>query len=475
MANPKLGVKLRALRRQRKMTQVQLAERMDISASYLNLIEHGRRALTAPLLIKAAQVFDVDLGAFASDEDDRVGADLLEAFADPMFDELGLTGPDVRELVAASPATAKAVRKLYQAYREAKDTADTLAADMARASDLPGTASTSIPSEEVSDFLQTHQNYFPELEVAAARVREAIDVGVDVGGDVQRFLRSELGVTVRVDTVAEMKGAVRRYDRDRRLLRLSEALPASSRTFQLAHLVGLLTQADLIDRLASGAVATSDTARKLVRIALANYFAGAVVMPYDDFLAAAKAERYDIELLGHRFDVSFEQVCHRLTTLRRPGDAGVPFHLIRIDIAGNISKRFSASGIHIARFAGVCPRWNVHTAFLTPGRMNVQLSTMPEGHTFFCVARTVQRGGAGYRALRTHHAIGLGCAVGRATELVYADGVDLNQPGVPVGVTCRLCTRMDCEQRAMPPLQVPLAVDEDVRGVSFYAPAAADG
>jgi predicted transcriptional regulator len=253
---------------------------------------------------------------------------------------------------------------------------------------------------------------------------------------------------------------------------LSEVLRRGSRNFQLAYQIGLLTVAGVLDRLAADPHLTSDAARALARVALANYYASAVLMPYAPFLEAARTERYDIDLLGHRFRTSFEQTCHRLTTLRRPGAEGVPFHMVRVDIAGNISKRFSASGLRFARFSGACPRWNVFEAFTTPGLLRTQLSQMPDGTTWFWVARTVNREGGGYHAPRSVLAIAIGCEAARAKELVYADGVDLESRTavVPVGLTCRLCERMDCEQRAFPPLQHPLKVNANVRGVSFYAP-----
>jgi predicted transcriptional regulator len=218
---------------------------------------------------------------------------------------------------------------------------------------------------------------------------------------------------------------------------------------------------------------TTPESRTVARVALANYFGGAVLMPYERFLQAAKSLRYDIELLGHRFRTSFEQVCHRLTTLQRPGSEGVPFHMIRIDVAGNISKRFSASGIRFARFSGACPRWNVFSALSTPGLIRVQLSRMPDGKSYFCLACSVRKDSGGYLAPHAVQAIGIGCPASMARELVYADGIDLEnlEAAVPVGVTCRLCERMDCTQRAFPPLQHPLRVKEGVRGVSFYAPA----
>jgi predicted transcriptional regulator len=211
----------------------------------------------------------------------------------------------------------------------------------------------------------------------------------------------------------------------------------------------------------------------LARVSLANCFAGAVLMPYGPFLAAAEAERYDIELLGHRFRTSFEQVCHRLTSLRRKDRAGVPFHFIRVDLAGNISKRFSASGIPFARFGSACSKWNVFHAFMTPGRIRRQLSRMPDGRTYFCIARTLRKGAGGFHAPHPVQAIGLGCEVRHARELVYADGVDLDSPSVlvDIGTSCRLCPRKDCAERAFPSLERPLRIDEDVRGASFFSPS----
>jgi predicted transcriptional regulator len=218
---------------------------------------------------------------------------------------------------------------------------------------------------------------------------------------------------------------------------------------------------------------TTNESRSLARVALSNYFAGAVLMPYAPFLQAAREERYDIDVIGRRFRVGFEQVCHRLTTLRRSGAEGVPFHMIRIDVAGNISKRFSASGILFPRFSGVCARWNIFAAFLTPGMIRIQLSRMAEGVSYFCLARTIHRDSGGYHSVHPVQAIGLGCRVSDARALVYSDGVDLENmhSAVPVGVTCRICDRTDCEQRTLPSLRYPLQIDENVRGLSLYNPA----
>lgn len=469
-----LGNKVRSLRRRDQLTQAELAARLGVSPSYLNLIENNRRPLTAPLLLKLAQLFQLDLASFASADEARLVGDLIEAFGDPLFASQGLTSNDVRTLAIEQPVVGRAVLGLYRAYREARESAEQLATRISDGDELAGLDRARLPSEEVNDFIQRHENHFPALELAAERLWR--DAGLDfehVHGGLVRWLEKTEGIEVRVVRSASDPRAVRRYDPARKLLTLSDQLPPRTRNFQLAHQVALLTPSNLLDQLVSHELFTTDDSRALARVALANYFAAAVLMPYQPFLDACRAERYDIELLGHRFRSSFEQVCHRMTTLRRPGREGVPFHFLRIDIAGNISKRFTASGIRFARFSGACPRWNVHSAFLTPGMIRLQLSRMPDGAVYFCVARTVRRDSGGYHAPHTVQAVGLGCRVEHAKQLVYSDGVDLANvdAATPVGVSCRLCERMDCEQRVFPPLQQPLVVDENVRGISFYAPA----
>ncbi|BDU73287.1 helix-turn-helix domain-containing protein [Mesoterricola silvestris] len=465
---PKLGAKVRALRRQEGLSQVQMAERLSISPSYLNLIEANKRPLTANLLILLAHAFKVDLKSFAPQEDQRVAEDLMEAFGDPLFDSLELPASEVRELAQTCPGLARAVFFLYQSYREGRRQMDTLSDQL---SDGQGYASpaTLLPSEAAGDFIQRSMNHFPALEAAAEALwsRAALDQDLLYTGLIEVF--KGYGVKVRVHRAGDAPGILRRYDPESRVLSLSELLPPRSRAFQMAHQWALLALRELLDDLIQDPLVADDTARAMARVALANYFAGAVLMPYGAFFRAARAGRYDIELLSRRFEASFEQVCHRLTTLRRPGEEGVPFHFLRIDIAGNISKSFSASGIRFARYSGCCPRWNIHASFLTPGLIRTQISEMPDGVKYFCIARTLQKDTGTYRGQHAMQALGLGCEIAHARELVYSDGLVLEQPPVPIGVTCRLCDRADCEQRAFPPLHQGIQVEERVRRSSFFA------
>ena len=466
-----LGAKVRGLRRREKLTQAQLAERLGISASYLNLIENNRRPLPSTVLIQLAQQFKVDLTTFGTDEQGRATAALMEVFSDPLFEPHDLTTADVTEVSQSSPAAARAILTLYRAYQSARDATETLASRLFEGDGLIQMDRSRLPPEEVSELVQRNMNYFPTLEEGAEELwREAKLSTDDLYSLLVRHLARAHHVEVRIAHWQDQPGTLRRYDPDRRMLTLSELLPTRSRSFQVAQQLALLSQSRELDRIASDPHLTTDESRALARVALASYFAGAVLMPYGPFLAAARRERNDVDVIGRRFRVGFEQVCHRLTTLRRPGAEGVPFHMIRTDVAGNISKRFSGSGIRMARFSGACPRWNIFAAFSTPGMIRIQISRMPDGLAYFCIARTVQKDSGGYHDQSGIYAIGLGCPREFAKELVYSDGIDLDDEHaiVPVGVTCRVCDRTECAQRTLPSLHQPLHVDPNTRRMTLY-------
>ncbi len=470
----RIGGKLRRLRQERRLTQAQMARDLGISASYLTLLESNQRPVTVRVLLRLVEKFQVDLGDFTTDTDQRLSIELMEALSDPIFESAQLRATDVQELVATLPAVGRALLSVYESYRRHRPADEQATAEGQDASEAPPPAG--IPSEEVTDFVQRRLNHFPELEEAAERLWAENGLAIhSLDQGLTSLLRQRYSVDVEVRPVNLMGSLSRRYDQLNRRLDISEMLPPPSRRFQIAHQIAYLGHHDLLDRIVGNASFSSEEARTLMRAALANYFAGAVLMPYRMFRDAASSTRYDIEILKNRFGVSFEQVCHRLTTLRRPGAEGVPFHFIRVDIAGNISKRFSASGIHIARFGAACPRWNVYDAFATPGMMRVQLSRMPDGRTYFCVAQTTDQirpiVTSGLPRRTGQHSIALGCDVSHASEIVYADGLNLADPQIitPIGVSCRTCPRTDCAERAMPSIHQKLHIDENVRGSSTYA------
>jgi predicted transcriptional regulator len=333
-----------------------------------------------------------------------------------------------------------------------------------------------MPSEEVSDFLQANNNYFDSLERAAETLWKEHDLSLEnLYQGLVRVLGCRFHVDVAVLPAETMADTLREYRPLERQLRISEMLPLSSRVFQLACQIALLGWEDELAALTARGKFTTHEADHLTRTALANYFAAAVMMPYARFHEAARSIQHELDVLQHRFGASFEQVCHRLTTLRRPGAEGVPFHLIRVDVAGNISKRFGGSGIQIARFGAACPRWNVYDAFATPGMLRIQVSQMPDGASFFCVAKTISPLGRQARerpiGARLHRlAIGLGCPLSYAKEMIYADGLALDDPKIvtPIGISCRICERANCPERAMPSRNSKLVIDENRRGLSAY-------
>ncbi len=467
-----LGGKIRRLRRDAGLTQAALAERLAISASYLNLIENNHRPVTVGLLLKLGRTFQLDLQSLAEDESAQLVGGLIEVFADPLFSTTPVARDDLAELAGSQPETAKAILVMFRAWREASETLHLRDGDGDGRVKPPGGVSTAdAATDAVYDLFDRHNSFFPDLEAAADSFWQR--VGAEPG-PLARHLEVRLGedhgIRVRVLPTEVMGPLHRRFDRHSRRLFVSEMLPPASRTFQLAVQFGLESHRDLIDRYGAEAGFAIEGAADLARIGLANYFAAALMMPYDRFYRAATAVRYDLDILACRFDASIEQVCHRLITLQRPGARGVPFFMIRIDRAGNVSKRFSALRQAFPRYGGACPRWNAHDAFASPGDLRRQVSEMPEGDRYFSIARMVTKPSSGYHRPGQTFAIALGCELADAAQLVYADGMDLENEeiAVPIGLHCRVCERTDCVQRAFPPANRPLTLDPAIRGATPY-------
>jgi predicted transcriptional regulator/transcriptional regulator with XRE-family HTH domain len=464
------GQRIRRLRREQRLTQAAMAEALGISTSYLNLIERDQRPISAQILLQLIDVFDIDPRGLAGDEEARAQAQLHEVFSDPMFRDAPLNKEELKDFAAASPAAADAVARLYQAFLQSRTNNSHLAEQLAGTStaENPGTL---MALEEVRDFISKQNNHFPALDEEAEKVHQ---VSVAEHDEPYLALRARLEaqhkVNVRIAPVEVMENTLRRYDRHRQTIFLSELLDQPGRSFQLAYQLAYFEQMPAIEEIIRDAGMEKEETRVVARISLANYFAAAVLMPYDAFLKTAETNQYDITLLGRRFGTSFEQVCHRLTTLQRPGARGIPFFLIRVDNAGNISKRFSAGGFHFARFGGTCPRWHVHDAFRIPGKISTQVVQMEDATRYFSIARTVSRDNSGFGVPDNQFAVALGCEIKYAEKLVYARNANIDKEtgDTPIGVNCRLCERRDCNQRATPSVNRDLRLDEHVRGLSPF-------
>ncbi|HVZ08435.1 helix-turn-helix domain-containing protein [Rhodopila sp.] len=459
MSRTLIGRTVRRLRSERNLSQQALAASLGISASYLNLIEHDQRAVTASLLIKLAETLRVDLRELSGSQERQLEVGLREAFGDPLLGVEAVPHPEVEAIAAGSPHAARAILALYRAWRVAREDASGMA--------LPSGRRIILPNEEARDFFDEHSNHFPALETAAEALAAELAPGTpsEMNHAIAERLRRVHAVTV---SVQPLEGALRRYDPATRSLALSENLPRQSRGFQMAFQLALLEARDAVEAAVQEASPSTTEAGMLIRIGLLNYVAGALLMPYAVFRGAAASLRHDMELVAARFGVSFEQACHRLSTLQRIGQRGVPFFFLRVDPAGNVSKRFSAAGFPFARFGGSCPRWVVHTAFAQPATVQVQVAELPDGTAFLCFARTVAPPAVRYGEPRPMHVVAMGCALANAGEVAYADGLDLERSKIGIGLSCRLCDRQDCYSRAFPPLEHRLALDPLTAGSSPY-------
>ena len=465
-----MGVRLRRLRAERGMSQVAMAQALGLSPSYLNQLEQNQRPLTVAVLLKISRALGIDVQQFSEDEEARLVAAMQEALADAPE---AVTLPELKEVATQMPALARAMVQMHKRNMETLERVEAMALRMGdERSDAVSTRS--MPFELVRDFFFTQQNHFDSLD------REAETLAAQAltrGGHLVSWLTQRLYKHhgVRVLHTQEVKDLKRRYDPQAHTLHLAESLGQGQQAFQLATQLALLEQADAIDALVDVPPFVNDpAARRLARIGLANYFAGALLLPYGEFLQAAESLHYDIDLLAQRFGVGFETICHRLSTLQRAEAPGVPFFFVRVDRAGNISKRQSATHFHFSRAGGTCPLWNVYEAFAQPGRILPQLARMPDGRSYLWIARSVSHGGVGYGTPQQTFSIGLGCDIQHAPRLVYAKGLDLHDPeaATPIGMGCKVCEREACPQRAFPFIGRPLAVDENQ---SWQAPYGAGG
>jgi predicted transcriptional regulator/transcriptional regulator with XRE-family HTH domain len=458
MATQKLyaGVKLRETRGRLGLTQKAFAEKLGVSLPYLNQMENNHRPVSAGVVLSLAQEFGFDVTELKAGDAERLVHDLREALSDP-----ALPAPpplaDLRLAASNAPALARAVIDLHRAYRQTHERLASLDEALGRED---ATLQPS-PWEEVRDFFHYCDNYLDAVDRAAERFACPEGTRADpVPLAVAALERAGLAVDL-ADTPD-----LRRVEGGRVVLSSRAAPP--TRVFQLLHQVALVAQDDLLEATLDLARFQTDTARGIAKTGLANYFAGAALLPYRAFLEAARAERHDLERLADLFGASIEQVAHRLSTLQRPGAKGVPFFFVRVDQAGTITKRHSATRLQFARFGGACPLWNVHRAFETPGRFLRQLAETPDGVRYLCLAREISKPAGAWGAPVRRFAIGLGCEVRHAPELVYADDLDLTRGFEPIGISCRICERPDCHQRSVPPLERRLRIDPDHRGLLPY-------
>ncbi len=453
------GAKLRELRGRLGLTQKDFATKLGVSLPYLNQMENNNRPVSSGVMLGLVQEFGFDVTELSSRDTERLVSDMREALADPVFAGAAPPLPDLRLTASNASSLARAFLELHSAYRQTHERLASLDEALGR----DGGPMAASPWEEVRDFFHYCDNYIDAVDRAAERFSKLDDNGLSPSGRARSVLE-EMGIKLSFEDNSPIRSL------SGKSLVLANNSGGPTQRFQLLHQVALLTQNDLLEATLDLARFQSDTARAIAKIGLANYFAGAALLPYRAFLEAAQQTRHDLEQLADRFGASIEQVAHRLSTLQRPGRKGIPFFFVRVDQAGTITKRHSATRLQFARFGGACPLWNVHSAFETPGRFLRQLAETPDGVRYLCLARDVSKSGGSFNAPVRRFAIGLGCEISHAKGLVYADDLDLGNANAfePIGISCRICYRKDCHQRSVPPLERRLRIDPNRRGLLPY-------
>ncbi|CAN5222608.1 XRE family transcriptional regulator [soil metagenome] len=464
------GQKLRQLRLDQRMDQAAMAAMLGISVSYLSQLENDDRPLTAKVKAALAEAFPLDWAAF----DERGEEQLLSAFAfalaHPDVASAGMEPERVEKLHLQFPEFAARYVDLHRAYRQANERLNMI--EEAIANDM--TVQARMPWETVRDWFHDAGNYVHGLDCLAEDIAAALaSTGPNGAGPVSEAaliaaLRERYGVTTVVEEARDM--VLRSYDADTRRLHINAALSPESRRFMMAHQLMITAGAAIIAEVVARAALPAPMADRLLAIGLGNYAAGALMMPYARFRDSARELRHDIDRLARRFGVSFEQACHRLSTLQRPGMRGIPFFFFRVDMAGNITKRHSATRLQFARFGGACPLWIVHDAVAIPDRILVQLAETPDGVRYVSMAKGLVKPSGSYARTARRYAVALGCEIEHAGNFIYADRLQLHDEAAatPIGITCRLCPRQSCDQRAFPPADRPIRVDPDNRQVVPY-------
>ncbi|MGK6320924.1 helix-turn-helix domain-containing protein [Sphingomonas sp. DT-204] len=448
------GHEVRRLRARLGVSQAEVAAELGISVPYLSQIETNDRPLTPPVMLALARAYPDQWGALTGiDEALLVAA--AAAADDRGIADARLSEDMLRRAAEQQPELARRMVAIHAAYRRSQEQLRLLD-DTVEA----GTGETSrLPWEEVRDWFHTRGNYIDALD------RQAEALAGESGRDLTARLEDVHGVAVET---AETGGTeLRRYDPARRRLAIDRALPPESAAFLIAHQLVQLEMREAIADTVAGSGLRFEASRQLLAVGLANYAAGALLMPYAAFRDAARALRHDVDRLRQAFGVSFEQACHRLSTLQRPGAAGIPMFFLRVDMAGNITKRHSATRLQFARFGGACPLWVVHEAVAIPDRILVQRAEMPDGTRYVSMAKGLVKPSGSYARAPRRYAVALGCEEGDAADFIYADGLASQTP-TPIGISCRICPRPDCDQRAFPPAGTTLDIDPDARAVVPY-------
>lgn len=438
-----LGPKLRVLRRELGLNQTRMAEELGVSPSYLNHLERNQRPLSAQMLLRLANVYDIDIRDFTARANDGGSGELSEILSDALVRDIGIARDEVLEVSENYPGVSEAIARFYRALSDLRRLPGEAVAGER------GPAPLVAPIDWLRETIARAGNHFAEIDAGAEAI--AAQLSQDpalLQAELRARLKDRHGMAVQVLRADVLAGTLRHYDMHRRRLMLSERLAASGRLFAIAYHLCAQELADAIAAQVARTAPPDEDSRRLATIALTNYAAAALIMPYDRIRQAAEQCRHDLPMLRDRFGVSSEQLAHRLTSLNRTGARGIPFFMVRMDRAGIISKRFDGEAWPFARYGSTCPRWDAHGAGAVD-QVSVQLIETLDERRFVTLAMALPLPpGARGRAV-----IALGCEAKHASRIVHADGIDADKDdAVEVGPTCHLCERRACPDRALPPV-----------------------
>ncbi len=496
------------------LTQKKVADLAGISISYLNLIENNRRAVTDKVLESVSVALEMSPGQLTGVADERLLQELEEVTKDPILGQIEFESNAAQEFVGSFPEWSRGVVHLYNSYRDVRNSLDELSdilpGDMLPAEsshrilslitsirsfseilaeedlgeldrerfsqrianesrqlgevtrslldllDMSGTESPqSFPMNEVEDFLIDNQNYFPEIEKQTERfLKKLKSDGRTLETALVDYLNDNMKITLAFSKkfeVGEGASSIRyNYDEQSRKLTVNESLPKRTILFQLAKIILEHVLQDALHEITASPAFTGEQSRNMAFQAMSRYAAGSLLFPYDEFLEEAETCRYDIQMLGQHFQGSFEQICHRLVTLRKPDAEGIPFAFLRADAAGNLSKRFNLPNLRFPRYGAACPLWAIYRAFMTPNSVCTQLARMPDMQTFFFISRTVSKSTYSYGTPQQIYSVMIGCDAAHMDKIIYGDGFDTAKTSLitEAGINCKLCPRTNCRHRS---------------------------
>ena len=437
MADTYVGPRIRELRTRAGLTQSALARTIEVSPSYLNLIERGKRPLPAPLAPRIARALNVPAEDIDTAAEARLVDTLTEIASLPSLSAMQIEASAATAFVGRYPGWARAIASLARseqsAQQAARALADRLTHDPVLAETIHRMLSRVAAIRSSAEILADYTDLPPAQQARFHRI--VVDEAAALS-EVGEALAAYLGKSDETQAALTPQDEV-------------EALfEANSNRFPDLETGG--NAQTRIERIitASSALET-DAARRRARTTLAQYAKRAERMPAAAFAERAHALAYDIEALADMFDVGVDDVCRRLSSL--PAADGRPsFGYIRANAAGAILEMLALPNLAVPRFAEACPLWVLFRAQQTPETTVRQRADFPNGRRFVFAARArvVEAGGFGRpRHLQTDM---LTMSEPDAALTVYAPGGAAILE--PVGPGCRLCPREACAHRVDDPL-----------------------